>query len=258
MADRGSNFGLKDEIIEYWNARAENFDRSPGHGISPGAERTAWQTLVTARLGALAGREVLELASGTGEFTSLLLGAGARVTGLDLSPGMLAKARAKVPQARLFIGDAENTREAPESYDAVVCRHLVWTLTDPVQAFSDWFRVLRPGGRLLIVDGDWVRQSLPGRIRLALGRGWMRLFGPPPEKIDWAANDSIMRQVHFRDGLRPGPLAALLEGTGFAGIETGSIAPIRRAQRKAAGFPRSLTVGTYRDFWVGAVKPQRA
>jgi ubiquinone/menaquinone biosynthesis C-methylase UbiE len=254
VAEGELNYGLKEEIADYWTARSANFDLSPGHGIAPGAERSAWGQLLAGCLGPLQGKQVLELASGTGEFTSLLVGAGADVTGLDLSPGMLAKARAKVPAAKLFNGDAENTREPSEKYDAVVCRHLVWTLPNPSAALEDWFRVLRPGGRLLIVDGDWVRLPLFGRLKHRLGRVLMKLMGKAPEHIDWAAHDSIMRQVHFRDGLRPAPLSFLLESAGFTGVEVGSIANIRRAQRKAAGFPRSLTVGVYDDFWMGAVK----
>ena len=157
------------------------FDASPGHGIAAGAERAAWNELLAGCLGSLKGQRVLELACGTGEFTSLLVGAGADVTGLDLSPGMLAKARAKVPGAKLHSGDAEDTREPAAKYDAVVCRHLVWTLPNPAAAFSDWFRVLRPGGALLIVDGDWVKVPTIGRLKQRLGRTLMKLLGRMPE-----------------------------------------------------------------------------
>ncbi len=248
------NFGLKEEIGAYWTARSVNFDASPGHGIAAGAERAAWNELLAERLGSLTGRHVLELACGTGEFTSLLVGAGADVTGLDLSPGMLARARAKVPGAKLHSGDAEDTREASAKYDAVVCRHLVWTLPNPAAAFADWFRVLRPGGSLLIVDGDWVNLPTIGRLKQALGRRLMTLLGRAPEHIDWEAHESIMRQVWFRHGLRPEPLSSLLETAGFTSIKRGPLSHIRRTQRKAAGFPRSLTVGVYNDFWMGAVK----
>ncbi len=254
MAKGLPNFGLKEEIAAYWTARSVNFDASPGHGISPGAERTAWNGLLAGCLGSLQGKQVLELACGTGEFTSLLVAGGAHVTGLDLSPGMLAKARAKVPTAKLRSGDAEDTMEPSAKYDAVVCRHLVWTLPNPAEAFADWFRVLRPGGRLLIVDGDWVRLPLLGRLKHRLGRALLQVMGRPPEPIDWVAHERIMRQVYFRDGLRPEPLSTLLDGAGFSAVRIGSIGTIRRAQRKAAGFPRSLTVGVYDDFWIGAEK----
>jgi ubiquinone/menaquinone biosynthesis C-methylase UbiE len=254
LSSRQLNFGLKEQIAEYWTARSANFDSSPGHGIAPGAERAAWNNILTASLGSLEGKRVLELACGTGEFTSLLVGAGADVTGLDLSPGMLAKARAKVPSANLHGGDAEDTMEPSAAYDAVVCRHLVWTLPDPAAAFADWFRVLRPGGRLLVIDGDWVRLPVLGRLARAVGNQLMTLARRPPEYVDWPAHEAIMRQVHFREGLRAEPLARMLRAAGFDGMDIGSLSQVRRAQRKAADFPRSLTVGVYRDFWMGAAK----
>lgn len=151
-----SNLTLKDEIAAYWSARAPSFDASPGHGITSDDERDAWSKLIADQLGPLQSLHVLELASGTGEFTRLLTDAGASVTGLDVSEAMLARARMKLAErsASLFLGDAEDTREPDASYDAVVCRHLVWTLPDPQRALSDWFRVLRPGGRL----SSWLRR----------------------------------------------------------------------------------------------------
>lgn len=254
-----SNRTLKDEIADYWNARSATFDRSPGHGIAPGAEQEAWRALLDERLGALDGQRVLELASGTGEFTRLLAGTGAHVTGIDLCDGMLSRARPKVKAAgervRLYLGDAEETREQPSSYDAVVCRHLVWTLTDPARAFSDWFRVLRPGGRLLVIDGDWVKLPFWGRVRRATGYALIALMRTPMEDMNWDAHERIMRQLPFGGGLRAAPLAEMLRGAGFSDVSVGSIATVRRAQRRAAPFPRSLTVGVYRDFWMSAAKP---
>ena len=255
-----ANLTLKDEIAAYWSARAASFDASPGHGIAPGAEREAWLRLIAEGLGSLKGLRVLELASGTGEFTRLLVDAGAVVTGLDLSEGMLARARPKLTgrPASLFLGDAEDTREPAAHYDAVVCRHLVWTLPDPARAAAEWFRVLRPGGRLMVIDGDWVRRPLWGRVRQALGHAVLRLLDRPPEPIDWAAHERIMAQVHFSGGLRAPPLTSMMRDAGFGGIATGSIEPIRRAQRRAVGYARGLTIGGYAEFWMTAMKPVMA
>lgn len=96
------------------------------------------------------------------------------MTGLDLCEAMLARARPKLAaagrRASLFLGDAEDTREPSGRYDAVVCRHLVWTLPDPARAAAEWLRVLRPGGRLLVVDGDWVPLPAWGRVRRTVGQ----------------------------------------------------------------------------------------
>ena len=84
------------------------------------------------------------------------------------------------------------------------------------------------------------------------------MLGRAPDAVDWAAHGRIMAQVHFRNGLRAAPLAAMVRDAGFTEVCTGSIEPIRRAQRRAAGFARGLTVGVYDDFWMTAVKPAAA
>lgn len=91
------------------------------------------------------------------------------MTGLDFCEPMLAKARAKhagKPRLRFVHADAGRTMEPDARYDAVVCRHLVWTLTDPPAAFADWVRILRPGGRLLALR----RRLDQARARRPFGR----------------------------------------------------------------------------------------
>ena len=41
------------------------------------------------------------------------------------------------------------------SFDVIVTRNLTWNLTDPLRAYRDWMRVLRPGGAMLVFDADW-------------------------------------------------------------------------------------------------------
>ena len=161
LAPAGSNFGLKDEIRAYWSQRAETFDLSYGHKIRSRAELDAWARLIAGHAPIAPGDRVLELASGTGEVTRVLLGFGCSIDAIDLCEPMIARAQAKHQGApvRFHLGDAENTMMPDAVYDLVICRHLVWTLVDPERALADWLRVLKPGGALVIVDGDWVNRS---------------------------------------------------------------------------------------------------
>ncbi|MBO1075497.1 class I SAM-dependent methyltransferase [Roseomonas marmotae] len=254
---QGANFTLKDEIREYWTRRAETFDLSPGHGMKTAGERDAWAALLRAHMGADA-RRVLELAFGTGEVTRVLLGMGCEVTGLDLTEAMLLRARAKhagAPGLRLFLGDAEETREPDNHYDAVVSRHLVWTLVDPAAAFRDWYRVLRPGGRVVIADGDYVRLSRTGRLRLMLSDWLAARQGATGPAVDMAAHEAIQRQVFFRDGLRPEPLRRMLEEAGFTDFRLERPRGPHAAQRRGAPLRQKLRVGIWNSFVLSCARP---
>jgi ubiquinone/menaquinone biosynthesis C-methylase UbiE len=209
-----ANFDLKEEIRDYWSGRAAEFDAAPGHRIND-ADMAAWQRLIGTGLGAVDGRLVLDLACGTGEVSRALLGLGASVTGVDFSEAMLARARAKLAgrpwQGRLT--DAETLAGLADAmFDGAVTRHLVWTLTDPHAAFAAWLRVLKPGARLLVVDGDWVREGarakLLRRIAAALG-------GVAPSPADGALHRQILARVPYRDGLNQDRLIEDLLRTGF-------------------------------------------
>src|SRR3990170_3560752 len=142
-----ANYSLRDEIRDYWSARAETFDDSVGHEIFSERERRAWHRLILKHLGPGNGRRALDLACGTGVVSHLMHDLSYAVTGLDWSEAMLARARAKAAQResgiRFLLGDAERTLEEKESYDVLVTRHLVWTLVDPLAAFVEWFSVLK-------------------------------------------------------------------------------------------------------------------
>lgn len=87
-----------------------------------------------------------------------LVGPGGEVVGLDSSPDMLAMARARLqglPQARCVEGDAA-VLDLPEGgFDAAVSTQVHEYLADVPASLAALHRVLRPGGRALILDTDW-------------------------------------------------------------------------------------------------------
>jgi ubiquinone/menaquinone biosynthesis C-methylase UbiE len=231
------NWNVKDEIREYWSARAETFDLSPGHEIFGDDERAAWHKLIQRHLGAGDGRRALDLASGTGVISRLLCECGFSVTGLDFSEAMLGRAKAKTRalglHATFVIGDAENTLLPGETYDVIMTRHLVWTLPDPGAAFADWFRVLKPGGRALIEDADMTARTIRSRFLRRAAAALKRFSRPStiPHGIDRQRHNSIIKQVHFSTGARAEDVAVLLREAGFNDIVIDRhFAPIRRAQ----------------------------
>ncbi len=256
-----ANFGLKDEIRTYWGQRAETFDLSYGHKIRSRGEFDAWSRLIAHHAPIGPGDRVLELASGTGEVTRVLLGFGCSVDAVDLCDAMIERAKRKHrgSAVRFHLGDAENTMMPDARYDLVICRNLVWTLVDPQTALADWLRVLKPGGALVVVDGDWVNRSRRARLLQRLS-GWVDRLTAAPRLWDEAAHRRIMRGVFFRDGLKAPALAAMASAAGFVAIRTGPLTGIGRRQFASASWSERLRLlATYDDtFILSARKPMLA
>ncbi|PST24027.1 SAM-dependent methyltransferase [Mesorhizobium plurifarium] len=267
MSDVASrpNYDLRDEIKAYWSKRAATFDLSPGHEIFSEEERAAWHRLILRHLGEGAGRPALDLASGTGVVSHLLDDLGFRVTGIDWAEPMLERARQKAKtrgrDISFHMGDAENTMEPDDHYDVVVNRHLVWTLVDPATAFREWLRVLKPGGRLLIVDGDFVNATRLERIFSALNAwgqraGLLRPEPPSQPKEMLETHRSILARVHFSQGARADAVVALLQGAGFTDITVDTdLGEIHRMQAKNWSLLKGLARRSQHRFAIRASKP---
>lgn len=141
-----------------WDAAAESFDEAPDHGLGDAAVRTAWSALLEAYVPS-DGAAIVDIGCGTGSLSVLLAELGCRVTGIDLSPEMLARARAKAQAAGVDVTfqmmDAAFPQLEPEQFDMVVCRHLLWALDDPRAVLGRWVRLLKQGGRMLLIEGFW-------------------------------------------------------------------------------------------------------
>jgi ubiquinone/menaquinone biosynthesis C-methylase UbiE len=148
---------VKQQVAAHWDRRAAHFDEDFGHSIKTAAERAAWDRILGLVAPAGHALDALDVGCGTGFLSLELAARGHRVTGVDLAPTMLELARGKAAAQGLAVrfetADAENLPYPAGSFDLVISRHVLWTLPNPEAAIADWLRVLRPGGRLAIVDG---------------------------------------------------------------------------------------------------------
>ncbi|MER5980332.1 class I SAM-dependent methyltransferase [Streptomyces sp. NPDC001857] len=139
-----------------WDAEAAGFDDEPDHGLRDPAVRAAWARRLLDWLPERPG-DLLDLGCGTGSLSLLAAERGHRVTGVDLSPAMLGRAREKLAgrDAVFLLGDAAAPPVGERRFDVVLVRHVLWALPDPARALRHWRDLLRPGGRLVLVEGVW-------------------------------------------------------------------------------------------------------
>ncbi|WP_425374213.1 class I SAM-dependent methyltransferase [Neorhizobium lilium] len=144
----------------------------------------------TATLAAAAGPDILEVGVGTG----LVLPhypAHCRVTGIDLSEHMIAKAREKVERKgfahvkALRVMNAQHLDFADDSFDAVCLPFVVTLIPEPERALDECARVLRPGGEIIIASKLGDGRGIQGRIEEAVA--------PLVHKVGWSSAFRISR-----------------------------------------------------------------
>jgi SAM-dependent methyltransferase len=204
-----------DDIRSWWDRDAATYDDAAGHRPRSAAERAAW-TGALARLLPAAPARILDCGAGTGFLSLMAARLGHRVTALDLSPEMLGHLTDAARSARLSIEVVEGPAGSPPPgpFDAVIERHLVWTLPDPSVALAAWREVTEPGARLVLVESLWGEvdpvEALRGRGREAL----RRLHGRPPDHH--GEYPTVIRSaLPLGTGAHPSRLVELAEGAGW-------------------------------------------
>ncbi len=153
---------LLEEIQYYWNYRYTGYSKVNQKELE-GIQRERWKNQLKRLLPANQQHNVLDIGTGPGFFTIILEELGYNsITGLDVSEKMLEVAKGNIQKygkensrIQLLQMDAQNLEFDPESFDIIVSRNLTWNLQNPQQAYSEWLRVLKPNGSLLIFDANW-------------------------------------------------------------------------------------------------------
>ncbi len=210
----------KEIIKDEWNRLARDFDDKAGHGIRTKEEEEEWIKLLTAAIGKNR-LKILDVGCGTGVITLLLAKMGHYVTGVDISERMLERARDKAKSiavtVKFELGDAEDLPFKDEVFDVVINRHLLWTMLNPEKAVIEWRRVLKPGGKVIIIDGMWNTWTLPRRI-------WRLLAAPliliTEHRIPCHGHydRDMEKKLPMKQSKRPQADIELLERCGFVDI----------------------------------------
>ncbi len=210
--DPGTQTVVASEIRRFWNDDAVVYDASPSHYPQRPQERAAWAAVLRGLLPGPPAR-VLDAGAGTGFLSLLLAGQGYEVTALDLSPGMLARLGEKAAERGLLVEIVEGDAANPPAgeYDAVVERHLLWTLPDPARALAAW-RAVTPGGRLVAIEGTWGGEDRPQLDKLrSHARALVdKLRGTEPGHHDHY-NPELRAALPYSGGLTPADAVRLVQ-----------------------------------------------
>jgi demethylmenaquinone methyltransferase/2-methoxy-6-polyprenyl-1,4-benzoquinol methylase len=168
-----------------------------------------WRKRTVRDLGLAPGSVVLDLASGTGDLCVDLRRAGHRPISIDLSYGMLAADRSGAPRAQ---ADILRLPVPASSADGVTCGFALRNLTDLGEFFAELARVVRPGGRIALLD-----VGIPRNPLIRFGNGIY--FGKVVPKIggllsDGAAYRYLPKSVAYLP--EPAELVRMLRVAGFA------------------------------------------
>jgi len=146
------------ETSLYWDNLASSFDDEPDHGLRNSLTLEAWTELLKTLLPHKY-VTILDIGCGTGSLSIVLARLGHQVTGIDLSPAMLALAQAKADaqglQIEFQVMDAAFPQLTAQTFDVLICRHLLWALPEPQQVLQRWVKFLKQSGRLILIEGYW-------------------------------------------------------------------------------------------------------
>jgi demethylmenaquinone methyltransferase/2-methoxy-6-polyprenyl-1,4-benzoquinol methylase len=177
----------------------------------------AWRQRAARRTGLRPGQTALDLCTGTGKLAHELLpfvGPSGRVIGVDFSPAMLELARTREPQVEFRLGDVTRLSEADASIDALTIGFGLRNLVDRDAALREMFRVLRPGGRLVILEFA----PPPRGLLMRAYRFYLSRVMPAVAGLRSASEASAYRYLAETVQAFPTPdaLAVQLEGLGFS------------------------------------------
>ena len=232
---------LHGSIRAWWDADAQHYDRSVGHAIGDPVEAAAWRAVLRRLLPPPPSR-VLDVGAGTGSLSLLAADLGHEVTALDLSEGMLDRARRKAEERGSAISFVVGAAESPPGgpFDAVIERHVAWTLPDPVAAFGAW-RGVAPSGRLVLFEGSWGGEGRLVKVKDGVAAAIQRIrgvagdhHGPYP--------DDVVRRLPLVGTTTPAPFVEAVLAAGWHAVQLERLLDVEWAAERREPWPlRSLT-----------------
>jgi len=157
VPDSGSNLSKKAQVAEMFNNIAGRYDFL-NHFLSMGIDK-GWRRKAIAEVGLARPESILDVASGTGDMAIAAVKLGPkRITGVDIADQMLEVGRKKIGALgldqliSLQTGDSESMPFSSGEFDVVMCAYGVRNFEHLEAGLSEMCRVLRPGGKVVVLE----------------------------------------------------------------------------------------------------------
>ncbi len=231
----------KETISKYWDWRSQTYT----NGICgfQDEEKSVWKNELRAVLNGDGGLRVLDVGTGPGFLALILAEMGHTVTGVDISAGMLDRARDNARMMNLDAdfrhADAEMLPFEDESFDLLVNRHLLWTLPDPRKAVEEWARILKPEGRVLAIDGAWFDPSPNVRLRKGISKAITFVAErklPSFYSVFGEHYNPIRRELPLYGDTKPNRVCTLFEEAGLSNVSFKYLQEVRKFQNAYGPF----------------------
>ena len=177
----------KEIIKRGWDISAEGFDQIVSEDYKP-QNRKLWLELLLSAAPQKENMHILDAGTGPGFFAVILSMAGHQVTGIDISEPMLKEAKKNADYFHVapnfFKMDSQMPDFPESSFDFIISRNVVWTMDEPEKAYRNWFRLLSPGGKVVVIDGDHLRDLRDPEFRRSQDRlleKYIEVFGSRPQ-----------------------------------------------------------------------------
>jgi demethylmenaquinone methyltransferase/2-methoxy-6-polyprenyl-1,4-benzoquinol methylase len=207
-----------DYVTDLFNRGAAHYDRSLKVGFFGTGQFYRKRALLNG--GLAEGMKVIDVACGTGAVTIPILevvGETGSVLGVDPSESMLSKAKKNI-QADFKIGRAETLPAKDDQFDFLSMGYALRHVEDLVVVFEEYKRVLKPGGKLLILEVSRPKSS----IGLFFTKLYLRDFVPFISRVTSGSKDAREMMAYFWETIEacvpPEEVLAALKETGFQNV----------------------------------------
>lgn len=139
-----------EEVAGMFDLVAKRYDLT--NDVMTFGQHRIWRRSLSQAIGVQPGEQLLDIAAGTGTSSIPFQKAGAQVTACDFSAGMIEEGRRRYPELEFLQADAHDLPFADHKFDVVTCSFGFRNMHDPNRALAEFYRVTKPGGRLVIME----------------------------------------------------------------------------------------------------------